>query len=154
MTCQPITLVLLALVFAAPAVAQTSRSPVGSWTFTTAATDKGCALSGDMVVMTGKDKRFPCTFKVVETCSERLPRAIHTEQSCTIIQTDAKVAVTSKVEKVVSVDPLTMMEEEVSGYLPDNFKLTINPHGDMMTGAYSSHRTAVAVFRRRQELVS
>jgi hypothetical protein len=153
-TWRPITLALLALAFAAPAQAQTSLSPVGLWTFTTAATDKGCALSGEMVVMAGKDKRFACTFKVVETCTERLPRAIHTEQSCTIIQTDANVAVNSKVEKVVSVDPITMMEEEVAGYLPDNFKLTITAHGDTMTGAYSSHRTAVAVFRRKQELVS
>ncbi|HVY91055.1 MAG TPA: hypothetical protein VG942_19455 [Hyphomonadaceae bacterium] len=145
---------MFAIALVAPAAAQATGSPVGLWAFQTTATEKGCSLSGEMIVSDSKDRRFPCSFKAVETCTQRLPRTIHTEQTCTLDQAGKTIAITSKLTRVVRVDPAEMMQEEVDGYLPDNFKLTINARGDQMLGAYASHRTAPAVFRRKQELVS
>jgi len=144
----------LVLAIALPAGAQTSNSPVGAWTFSTAPEDKGCTISGEMIVSYSKDQHFPCSFKAVEACTQRLPRSIHTEQTCTLDQTGKTIAITSKPTRVVSVDPTEMLQEEIEGYLPDDFKLTLNAHGDLMMGAYASHRTAPAIFHRKQELVS
>jgi hypothetical protein len=145
---------LVALVIAFPAGAQASNSPAGVWTFSTSPTEKGCSISGEMVVSRSKNQHFPCSFKAAETCTQRLPRSINTEQTCTLDQMGKTIAIISKLTHVVSVDPAEMLKEEIEGYLPDDFKLTINAHGDLMMGAYASHRTAPAIFHRKQELVS
>ena len=93
-----------------------------------------------MVIRETARHTYACTFKAVQTCRGRLPRAIHTEQSCVATQAGSEVTITSKVEKIVSVDPDTMMPGMDMNYAPDNFIVTINRRGDEMDGRFESYR--------------
>ena len=83
-----------------------------------------------------------------------MPRAIHTEQSCVATQAGDSVVITSKVEKIVSVDPKDMMDGMEENYAADNFDVTINRRGNEMDGRFESLSTAIVKFIRQQDLVS
>jgi hypothetical protein len=129
-------------------------SPVGDWSFQTGELRGGCDISGDMLIVETAKRTYSCTFKAVQTCKGRLPRAIHTEQSCIATQAGSEVTITSKVEKIVSVDPASMMPGMDQRYAADNFIVRINSRGDEMDGRFESIGTALVKFRRRQDLVS
>lgn len=129
-------------------------SAAGNWSFKTGQLRGDCDISGDMVVRETAKRAYVCTFKAVQICRGRLPRAIHTEQSCIATQTGDAVVITSKVEKIVSVDPRELMEGMDQLYAADNFKVTINRRGDEMDGRFESIGTAVVKFVRQQDLVS
>jgi len=129
-------------------------SPAGDWSFQTGELRGGCDISGDMIITETAKRTFSCTFKAVQTCKGRLPRTIHTEQSCIATQTSSEITITSKVEKIVSVDPDTMMPGMDDRYAADNFIVSINRRGDEMDGRFESIGTAMVKFRRRQDLVS
>ena len=129
-------------------------SAAGSWTFKTGQLRGDCDISGDMVIRETAKRAYICTFKAVQTCRGRLPRAIHTEQSCVATQAGDAVVITSKVEKIVSVDPGELMQGMDQLYAADNFKVTINRRGDEMDGRFESIGTALVKFVRQQDLVS
>ena len=148
---------LAASALAAPLVfAQLKPAPsaAGSWTFKTGQLRGDCDISGDMVIRETAKSAFSCTFKAVQVCRGRLPRAIHTEQSCIATQAGDAVVITSKVDKIVSVDPKELMEGMDRLYAADNFKVTINRRGDQMEGRFESLSTALVKFQRQQDLVS
>jgi hypothetical protein len=142
---------------AAPVVsAQLKPAPsaAGSWSFKTGKLRGDCDISGDIVIRETAKRAYVCTFKAVQTCRARLPRTIHTEQSCVATQTGDSVVITSKVEKIVSVDPRELMEGMDRNYAADNFDVTINRRGDEMDGRFESLSTAIVKFIRQQDLVS
>jgi hypothetical protein len=124
----------------------------GVWSFTTEPTTFNCVISGEMTIKLVSGRRFSCTFTAVQACTERLPRAIHTEQSCSAVQVGRQVSITSKLEKITGVDPASMTEDV--GYAPDDFTLTLGADGNEMAGKYSSNRSAPAKFWRKRQLVS
>ncbi len=64
------------------------------------------ARLGDMATTTQTaDRTYKCAFKAVWACELRLPKAVHTEQSCVATQTGFDLIVTSKLLKVGPVDP-------------------------------------------------
>ncbi|HEX5006926.1 MAG TPA: hypothetical protein VFV70_07415 [Hyphomonadaceae bacterium] len=152
------TLMTLAVsALAAPVVfAQLKPAPsaAGSWTFKTGQLRGDCDISGDMLIRETAKNAFSCTFKAVQVCRGRLPHAIHTEQSCIATQKGDAVVITSKVDKIVSVDPKELMEGMDRLYAADNFKVTINRRGDQMEGRFESLSTALVKFQRQQDLVS
>src|SRR5262245_23031511 len=88
---------------AAPIVSAQLKAPPsaeGSWTFKTGKLRGDCDISGDMVIRETAKRAYTCTFKAVQVCRGRLPRAIHTEQSCVATQAGDSVVITSKVEKI------------------------------------------------------
>jgi hypothetical protein len=148
---------LAASVIAAPVVSaqlKPAPSPAGGWSFKTGQLRGDCDISGDMVIKETARRTYSCTFKAVQTCRGRLPRAIHTEQSCIATQTGSEVTITSKVEKIVSVDPDALMPGMDQRYAPDNFIVTINRSGNEMDGRFESIGTALVKFRRQQDLTS
>lgn len=148
---------LAASPLAAPVVfAQLKPAPsaAGSWSFKTGQLRGDCDISGDMEIRETSKNAYVCKFKAVQICRGRLPRAIHTEQSCIATQTGDAVVITSEVEKIVSVDPRELMEGMDKLYAADNFRVTINRRGDQMDGRFESLSTARVLFQRQQELVS
>ena len=151
------TIGLVTSALAAPIVsAQLKPAPsaAGSWTFKTGQLRGDCDISGDMVIRETAKRAYACTFKAVQICRGRLPRAIHTEQSCIATQAGDAVVITSKVEKILSVDPKELMEGMDQLYAADNFKVTINRRGDEMQGRFESLSTSIVKFVRQQDLVS
>jgi hypothetical protein len=145
---------LAASALAAPVVFAQLKPPpsaAGNWSFKTGQLRGDCDISGDMVIRESAKRAYTCTFKAVQICRGRLPRAIHTEQSCIATQTGDAVVITSKVEKIVSVDPKELMEGMDENYAADNFRVTINRRGDEMDGRFESLTTSIV---RQQELVS
>ena len=124
----------------------------GVWRFTTEPTAFNCTISGEMTIKPSNSLKHDCTFTAVQTCTERPPAEMHTEQSCVAIQIGKLVSIKSKLEKLTSVVPATMFDSV--GYAPDDFSLTLNASGNEMLGRYSSHRTSPAKFWRKRELVS
>lgn len=148
---------LAAGAFAAPAVvAQLKPAPsaAGSWTFKTGQLRGDCDITGDMVIRETARRSYSCTFKAVQTCRGRLPRAIHTEQSCIATQAGDAVVISSRVEKIVSVDPAELRQGMEKLYAADNFEVTINRRGDEMQGRFESLSTSIVKFVRQQDLVS
>jgi hypothetical protein len=148
---------VLASTLAAPVVGAQLKPPpsaAGSWTFKTGQLRGDCDISGDMVIRETAKRSYTCAFKAVQTCRGRLPRAIHTEQSCIATQVNDAVVIISKVEKIVSVDPEELMAGMDRNYAADNFKVVINRRGDEMEGRFESLSTSIVKFVRRQDLVS
>jgi hypothetical protein len=146
-----------AATLAAPVVsAQLKPAPsaAGSWNFKTGQLRGDCDISGEMVIRETAKRAYACTFKAVQVCRGRLPRSIHTEQSCVATQAGDSVVITSKVDRIVSVDPKELMEGMDRLYAADNFKVTINRRGDEMDGRFESLSTALVKFIRQQDLVS
>jgi hypothetical protein len=142
---------------AAPIVSAQLKPPpsaAGNWSFKTGQLRGDCDISGDMVIRETAKRTYICSFKAVQTCRGRLPRAINTEQSCIATQAGDAVVITSKVEKIVSVDPNYLMEGMDKLYAADNFKVTINRRGDEMDGRFESLSTSIVKFVRQQDLVS
>ena len=131
-----------------------AQSPAGVWGFMTDELSDSCTISGEMTIKQASDKRFSCTFKAVQSCRLRLPKTIHTDQSCAAVQVGKQVSITSRVDKIVSVDPSVMRVGMEDRYAPDNFIVTLNEGGDEMDGLFESLGTAPVKFRRRQELTS
>lgn len=142
---------------ALPALAQTPPTAAGSWTFATVELNDRCTISGEMTLKPAPSKAgktFSCSFKATQSCTNGYIRTIHTVQSCVATQAGARVVITSKLEKVESVDPAYLMKGMDKEYTPDNFDVTINTAGDEMTGKFESQGHAPVTFRRKQELVS
>jgi len=142
---------------ALPASAQSPPSATGVWNFATAELNDSCTISGEMTLKSAPAKTakaFSCSFKAVQSCKGGVIRTIHTQQSCIATQTGAQVVITSKLEKVESVDPPALMAGMDKRYAPDNFDVTINTAGDEMTGKFESMGRAPVKFQRKQELVS
>lgn len=142
------------LALTAEAQAPAARSPAGVWGFMTDELSDTCTISGEMTIKQSSGKRFSCTFKAVQTCRLRLPKAIHTDQSCAAVQIGQQVSITSQVDRIVSVDPLVMRKGMEDRYAPDNFVVTLDQGGDEMDGLFESLGTAPVKFRRKQELTS
>lgn len=142
---------LLALGLAIAPAASADDLP-GAWMFTTEPTAFGCTISGEMTIKQLKDGKYACTFTGVQTCTERLPKEMRTIQSCTAIRTGKQVEIKSRLDRLTSVDPPSMLEG--AEYAPDDFSLLLSASGDEMTGKYSSHRTSPAKFWRKRELIS
>ena len=138
---------------AANAQVQKAPSPAGSWGFKTEKMGYGCALSGDMTITPTADKTFKCAFKAVWACELRLPKAVHTEQSCIATQAGFDVIVTSKLEKIGPVEPVEMSGAMKANYAADHFKITINTRGDEMDGLFKSYGQAPVKFRKHLELI-
>ncbi|MFT3723800.1 MAG: hypothetical protein QM773_09455 [Hyphomonadaceae bacterium] len=145
----------LAAVTLQTAGAQTPKapSPAGSWGFKTEKMGYGCDLSGDMTITQTADKTFKCTFKAVWACQQRLPKAVHTEQSCVATQTGFDVMVTSRIVKVGPVEPAELTERIKANYAADHFTVKINTRGDEMDGLFKSYGQAPVKFRKRLELI-
>ena len=149
----------LALCASPFAMAQLKKapSPAGNWEFKTAQLNDRCIISGDMQIRetgAGAAKRFSCTFRAVQSCTSGEIRTIHTDQTCTLTQTGAKVSMVSKLERVVKTDPKELMNGMDRRYAPDNFYVTITPDGDEMDGKFESMGEAPVKFRRKGELLS
>jgi hypothetical protein len=145
---------IVASVFFSLAPVAAAQSPVGVWGFMTDELYDSCTISGEMTIKQSSGKRFSCTFKAVQTCRLRLPKTIHTDQSCAAVQVGKQVSITSKVDRIVSVDPSVMRPGMEERYEPDNFIVTLNHGGDEMDGMFESLGTAPVKFRRKQELTS
>lgn len=130
-----------------------ASTPTGSWGFKTEKMGYGCALSGDMTITQAADKTYTCTFKAVWACELRLPKAVHTEQSCIATQTGENVLITSKMEKISKVDPVEMLDVMRQRYAADHFTVKINGRGDEMDGIFKSYGQAPVKFRKRLDLV-
>jgi hypothetical protein len=157
------TALALALCASPLAMAQLKKapSPAGNWEFKTAPLNDRCTISGEMQIReTGagagskSGKRFTCTFRAVQSCTSGDIRTIHTDQTCTLTQTGAKVSMVSKLERVVKTDPKELMNGMDRRYAPDNFYVTISPDGDVMDGMFESMGEAPVKFRRKGELLS
>jgi hypothetical protein len=147
-------LVLATLALVAFHQAASAQSPAGVWGFMTDELPDTCTISGEMTIKQTDGKRFSCTFKAVQSCRLRLPKTIHTDQSCAAVQVGKQVSITSKVDRIVSVDPSSLRAGMEDRYAPDNFIVTINKGGDEMDGLFESMGTAPVRFRRKQELTS
>jgi hypothetical protein len=152
---RPLPLVL-ACALALPAAAQLKKSPSpeGAWSFATNDFRGGCRLSGDITLTETKANAFSCSFEAKWTCTSGPLRAVRTQQSCSATQAGAKILVTAKLDKVVSVDPPDQMVWVRTSYAPDNFDVTINTRGDEMNGLFKSYDIAPVKFRRKAELIS
>lgn len=142
---------------AASAQLKKAPSPEGRWEFKTAELYDSCTISGEMEIRSEGDKgakTFTCTFRAVQACTRGNIRTIHTDQSCSASQTGSQVNIISKVEKIVSTQPVELMKGMMQRYAPDNFKVSINPRGDEMDGMFESQGEAPVKFRRKQELTS
>lgn len=128
-------------------------SPAGNWGFLTQDMGYGCALSGDIAITKTGDKTFRCTFKAVWACKLRLPKSVHTEQSCVATQSGDQVMITSKMEKVTNVQPIEMMEQMKQQYAADHFSVKINARGDEMDGMFRSYGSSPVKFRKHLELI-
>ena len=124
----------------------------GVWRFTTAPTAYNCTISGEMTILPSNSLKHDCTFTAVQTCTERLPSEMHTQQSCVAVQVGKLVSIKSKLDQLTSVAPLSMSAG--AEYAPDDFSLKLSGSGDEMLGNYSSHRTSPAKFWRKRQLVS
>ena len=154
--CAALALALCASPFAM-AQLKKAPSPAGDWAFKTAPLNDRCIISGDMQIRevgSGTAKRFSCTFRAVQSCTSGEIRTIHTDQTCTLTQTGAKVSMVSKLERVVKTDPKELMNGMDRRYAPDNFYVTITPDGDEMDGMFESMGEAPVKFRRKGELLS
>jgi hypothetical protein len=138
---------------AADAQLKKAATPAGSWGFKTEKMGYGCALSGDMTITQAADKTYKCTFKAVWACELRLPKAVHTEQSCVATQTGSDVLITSRMEKISKVEPVAMLEQMRQRYAADHFTVKINGRGDEMDGIFKSYGQAPVKFRKRLDLV-
>lgn len=138
---------------AADAQLQKPPSPAGSWGFKTEKMGYGCDLSGDMTITQTADRTFKCTFKAVWACEQRLPKAVHTEQTCIATQAGFDLIVTSKLAKIGPVDPAELTERMRANYAADHFKVKINTRGDEMDGLFKSFGQAPVKFRKRLELI-
>lgn len=138
---------------AAGAQMQKAPSPVGSWGFKTEKMGYGCDLAGDMTITQTADKTFKCAFKAVWACEQRLPKAVHTEQSCVATQKGFDVMVTSRIVKIGPVDPVELTDRIKSNYAADHFTVKINTRGDEMDGLFKSYGQAPVKFRKRLELI-
>jgi hypothetical protein len=157
MTLPRIAFAIALACFMAPASSgqlKKAGSPVGNWKFTTVEHPDSCTISGEMTVVATPTKgSFKCTFKAVQACTRRPPKAIQTEQSCVAVQVGSSVEITAKVEKIVSVDPSWMMTG--IRYAPDDFHVRINETGSEMLGKFESIGEIEPVkFWRTEELVS
>jgi hypothetical protein len=128
-------------------------SPAGSWGFATDKMGYGCALSGDMTIAPAAGKTHKCDFKAVWACELRMPKAVHTQQSCVVTQNGYDVVVTSKLDTIVKVDPTELMSAMQQRYAADHFLVTINVRGDEMDGLFKSYGQAPVKFRKRLDLV-
>jgi hypothetical protein len=128
-------------------------SPAGSWGFQTEKMGYGCALSGDITITATADKAFKCSFKAVWACELRLPKAVHTEQSCIATQNGYDVIVTSKLDRIARVEPVEMLESMKQRYAADHFQVKINVRGDEMDGMFKSYGQAPVKFRKRLDLI-
>ncbi len=128
-------------------------SPAGSWTFISGKMTGGCALSGDMVVTQKKDRTLSCDFRAKWACDARLPKAVHTEQTCTARQSGSDVVITSRMSKIGKVEPVELAEYMRANYAADHFKVKINTRGDEMRGLFHSYGQAEVIFRRHVELI-
>lgn len=128
-------------------------APTGSWGFKTEKMGYGCALAGDMTITQTADKTYKCSFKAVWSCELRLPKAVHTEQSCVATQAGYDVLITSKMEKIAKVEPAAMLEQMRERYAADHFTVKINWRGDEMDGIFKSYGQAPVKFRKRLDLV-
>lgn len=138
---------------AADAQLKKAPSPVGSWGFQTEKMGAGCSLAGDMTITQTSDKTFRCSFKAVWSCELRLPKAVHTEQSCVATQTGFDLIVTSRLDKIDKVDPAEMTAAMTERYAADHFRVQINTSGDEMDGIFRSYGQAPVKFRKRAELI-
>jgi hypothetical protein len=145
-----VSFLLLASASAEPVPAP---SPEGSWTFISGKMNGGCVLSGDMYVTQKADRSLICDFRAKWACDARLPRAVHTEQTCSATQSGADVIITSRMKKVAKVDPVELAEYMSKNYAADHFKLKINTRGDEMRGLFHSYGQAEVIFRRPIELI-
>ncbi|MDP3494297.1 MAG: hypothetical protein Q8R82_14385 [Hyphomonadaceae bacterium] len=127
--------------------------PVGSWGFETEPMGFGCTLSGDMTITQTGDKSYKCAFEAVWACKLRMPKAVHTEQSCIATQSGQQVIITSRIDKISRVDPAMMMETMKANYAADHFNVTINWRGDEMDGIFKSYGQAPVKFRKRLDLI-
>ncbi|RYG28695.1 MAG: hypothetical protein EON93_18105 [Burkholderiales bacterium] len=148
-----LSLAVAAHSFADDAKPQATPSPAGSWSFQTKPMDYGCVLSGDMTITQTGGKSFKCRFKAVWSCQTRAPKAVNTDQSCIATQTGDSVIITSRLEKIIKVDPPEMLELSKTNYAADHFNITINKHGDEMDGLFKSYGQSPVKFRRQQDLV-
>lgn len=128
-------------------------SAEGSWKFISGKMTGGCVLSGDMAVTRKKDGALICDFRAKWACEARLPKAVHTEQTCTATQTGADVVITSRMKKVAKVDPAELAEYMTQNYAADHFQVKINTRGDEMRGRFHSYGQAEVIFRRPVELI-
>ena len=128
-------------------------SPAGSWGFKTEKMGYGCALSGDMTITQKADKSYICKFSAVWACELRMPKAVHTEQSCIATQSGSDVLITSKMEKISKVDPVEMLPAMQQRYAADHFNVKINTRGDEMDGMFKSYGQAPVKFRKRLDLI-
>ena len=128
-------------------------SPVGSWTFVSGKMNGGCVLSGDMVVTQKADRTLLCDFRAKWACETRLPKSVHTEQTCTARQSGADVVITSRMKKIAKVDPVELADYMRANYAADHFRVKINARGDEMRGLFHSYGQAEVIFRRPVELI-
>lgn len=141
---------------AAPTGAQTPKpaSPDGAWRFATQKMGAGCSLSGDIRFTRTGDKTFSCRFTAVWACEQRAPRSVQTDQSCIATQTGENVIITSKIEKISKVDPVSLTQQMIDNYAADHFSVKISRAGDRMFGLFRSYGEAPVEFRRHEDLVS
>lgn len=140
---------------ASPTVADPPRppSPAGNWSFATETMGAGCKLSGDIAISRTAAGAFKCSFRAVWGCDLRMPRSVATEQSCIATQAGDDIVITSRMEKVVKVDPSVMTEEMRQRYAADHFNVKINARGDEMNGIFRSYGQAPVKFRKHLDLI-
>ena len=129
-------------------------SPAGEWGFKTEKMGYGCALSGEISIKQMADKNYTCSFKAMWGCELRQPRSDETDQTCIATQAGSDITITSKIEKIVKVDPEDMTDLMRQRYAADHFVVKINTRGDEMDGVFHSYGQAPVKFRRKQDLVS
>lgn len=130
------------------------HSPAGRWRFSTAEMPSACTMSGEMIVNQTRSGDFTCSFTAFQTCTAGAIVKIRTAQSCTLERRDGRMHITSKVDRIVSVEPESVREMVLAGYAPDNFILGMNALGDTMSGLFLSIGQAPVTFVRLEELVS
>lgn len=158
------TALLLPPLLAGPALAQLRTpdqaeadagrySPAGRWRFATAEMASACTMSGEMTVNETRNG-YACTFTAFQTCTAGAIQKIRTTQTCTLERRDGKLHISSKLEKIVSVEPAIILDMVKAGYAPDNFILGMNALGDTMSGLFLSIGQAPVTFVRVEENVS
>lgn len=150
-----LTLVLLgSLIPFADAQLRKAPSPAGDWGFKTEKMGYGCALAGEISIKQMPDKSYSCSFKAVWGCELRQPKSVETDQSCIATQAGSDITITSKIDRIVKVDPPEMMDFMRQRYAADHFAVKINTRGDEMDGTFHSYGEAPVKFRRKHDLVS
>jgi hypothetical protein len=147
---------LLAAAVAAPTAL--ADDAVGRWRFETGEVS-GCTLAGEMMIEPGPGAKpgsgaLACRFEIVQTCPGSQPVEIRTAQSCTGRQVNAYVEINSKVEKILSVKPESRRAGVEERYAPDNFRVSIRPSDEEMTGTFVSIGQAFVRFVRVPDLSS